>query len=204
MDKFDSIIRWSPNRARDEFLHLDFRRHTVQIYAPTGHARPGKFDYEALYPHGDLPKTSNYNTYDWSPIQHGLVALGTSNGGVQLLKADDDSYTTLNLPLKLQRTCQSVAFNTTGLLAVGLDRVRNDSCLQIWDVNQCVSGWEQSTPDSLTPTTTTVEPFKKMEASVSVASIRFFEDQPQTLIAGIKSQGAIRIHDLRGEYLSLL
>lgn len=203
MDKYDSIIRWFPNRTRDEFLHVDFERHTIKIHAATGHARLGQFDYKPLYSPIDLPKLTSYTTYDWSPTQDGLVAVGTSNGEVQLLKVDDVSYATLNLPLKLQRSCQSVAFNTTGLLAVGLDRVRNDSCLQIWDVNQCLSGWDQTKPGYPAPITTIVEPFKKLEASVSVASIRFFEDQPQTLVAGIKSQGYIRIHDLRGEYPSL-
>ncbi|UKZ80690.1 hypothetical protein TrVFT333_008453 [Trichoderma virens FT-333] len=37
---------------------------------------------------------------------------------------------------------------------------------------------------------------KRFEPSVSVSSIKFFEDSPQVLAAGIKGQG-VRIHDLR-------
>jgi hypothetical protein len=43
-----------------------------------------------------------------------------------------------------------------------------------------------------------LEPRKKLEASVSITAIRFFEDQPQTLVVGVKNQ-SVRIHDLRGQ-----
>ena len=124
------------------------------------------------------------------------MAVGTGQGEVHLLRVDDNSNAYLTLPLKLQRPCQSVTFNTTGLLAVGLDRVRNDSCLQIWDVNQRLAGWDSNNKGWNVPAMT-LEPRKKLEASVSITSIRFFEDQPQTLVVGVKNQ-SVRIHDLRG------
>ncbi|CAI4211826.1 unnamed protein product [Parascedosporium putredinis] len=42
----------------------------------------------------------------------------------------------------------------------------------------------------------------RLEPSVSVSSIRFFEDSPQTLVVGIKAQG-LRIHDLRARHHDL-
>ena len=38
---------------------------------------------------------------------------------------------------------------------------------------------------------------RKLEASLSITSVRFFEDQPQTLVLGVKNQ-SVKIHDLRG------
>jgi len=188
MDKNEGIIRWSPNRDRDEFLSINLNHRIVQLYAATGHARAGKFDYEQLTKYNDFPHP---NTYDWSSVDRGLVAIGTAHGDVQLLRVGDDSNKAINLPLKLQRPCQTVAFNTTNLLAVGLDRVRNDACLQIWDVNQCIASGS-------TNPSAPFDAIKKLEASVSVTSVRFFEDQPLTLVAGLKNQ-CVRIHDLRGE-----
>jgi WD40 repeat protein len=193
MDRNEGIIRWSPNPSRSEFMTFNLNYRVVQIYEATGHAQPGRFDYQKLSKHNEFPLL---NTYDWSPANRALVAIGTSHGEVHLLRVDDDSNAATTFPLKLSRPCQSVAFNTTGLLAVGLDRVRNDSCLQIWDVNQRLADWDPKKPGLNLPATT-MEPKKKLEASVSVTSIRFFEDQPQTLVAGIKNQ-TVRIHDLRG------
>lgn len=192
MDRNEGIVRWSPNPARDEFMTINLNHRIVQIYEPTGHAKPGHFEYQKVSKFNEFPPLS---TYDWSPTIPGLVALGTTHGEVHLLRVDDGSNSYITLPLKLQRLCQSVGFNTTGLLAVGLDRVRNDSCLQIWDVNQRLAGYDPKKPGWNGPVVT-LEP-TKLEASVSITSVRFFEDQPQTLVAGVKNQ-SLRIHDLRG------
>ncbi|KAG0651851.1 SEH-associated 4 [Hyphodiscus hymeniophilus] len=191
MDRNEGIVRWSPNPTRDEFLTFNLNQRVLQIYEPKGHANPGRFEYQNVSRFHDFPHLA---TYDWSPTIPGLVAIGTSHGEVHLLRVDDDSNSYITLPLKLQRLCQSVAFNTTGLLAVGLDRVRNDSCLQIWDVNQRLEGWDPKQPGWNVPAVT-LDP-KKLEASLSITSVRFFEDQPQTLVVGVKNQ-SVKIHDLR-------
>src|ERR1700722_19302753 len=192
MERNDGIIRWSPNPVRNEFMAINLNHRIVQVYEATGNARPGLFDYQKISKHNEFP---SLNTYDWSPVFPGLVAMGTSRGDITLLRVDDDSNQVLTLPLKVPRPCQSVGFNTTGLLAVGLDRVRNDSCLQIWDINQRLAGYDPKKSGWNGPVVT-LEP-KKLEASVSITSVRFFEDQPQTLVAGVKNQ-SVRIHDLRG------
>jgi hypothetical protein len=194
MDRNEGIIRWSPNLSRDEFMVFNLNNRVVHLYEATGYAQPGNFDYEKVSKHTEFPAI---NTYDWSPVNRGLVAVGTGQGEVHLLRVDDNSNASLTLPLKLQRPCQSVTFNTTGLLAVGLDRVRNDSCLQIWDINQRLAGLDLNTKGWSVPTMN-LEPRKKLEASVSITAIRFFEDQPQTLVVGVKNQ-SVRIHDLRGQ-----
>ncbi|KAG6365178.1 hypothetical protein INS49_006786 [Diaporthe citri] len=186
------LLKWSPNANRDSFLHINLQHRVVQLYEPTGHAHRGRFDYRKVSKHDDVPPLT---TYDWSPSTPGLVAVGTSTGIVNLLRVDDSSNAYMELGLKVARTCLAVAFNTTGLLAVGLDRVRNDQCLHIWDVNRLStihasgSGFSASTEPFR-------EPWKRLEHNASISSIKFFEDNPQTLVVGIKGSG-LRLHDLR-------
>ncbi|KAF4124210.1 hypothetical protein GMORB2_5926 [Geosmithia morbida] len=180
------LVKWSPNPSIDSFVHVNLQHRVVQLYEPTGHARNGRFDYDKISRHDDFPPLT---TYDWSPTNPGLLAVGTGTGIVNLLKIDDNSNSFAELGLKMTRTCQAVAFNTTGLLAVGLDRVRMDQSLHIWDVSRL-----SSTDKGLSKEVT--EPKNRLEPSVSISSIKFFEDSPQTLVAGIKSQG-LRMHDLR-------
>lgn len=195
MDRGEGIIRWSPNRTRDEFLSINVNYRILQLHKPTGQIVPEQFDYEDVAKYTDF---QGFGTYDWSPTNPGLVALGTKSGEVHLLRVDDGSNDSMILPLKLQRTCQAVAFNTTGLLAVGLDRVRNDQCLHIWDINQRLSNWDPAKKGWQTPPFP-ADPLHKLEASVAITSTRWFEDQPQTLVVGVKNQ-SVRIHDLRGSF----
>ena len=190
------LVKWSPNSSVDAFVHINLQYRVVQLYEPMGHARKGRFDYQKISRHDDFPPLT---TYDWSPTNPGLLAVGTGAGVVNLLRIDDGSNAFVELGLKMTRTCQAVAFNTTGLLAVGLDRVRMDQSLHIWDVGRLDSLDNKGLPQDLAGL---AEPKYRLEPSVSISSIRFFEDSPQTLVAGIKAQG-LRIHDLRGQFLRL-
>ena len=73
-----------------------------------------------------------------------------------------------------------------------------DQSLQVWDVNRLSASGSQKRgfPSGAI---SLVEPRNRLEPSVSVSSLKFFEDSPQTLVAGIKGQG-VRIHDLRGKF----
>jgi len=200
MDRGEGIVRWSPSSARDEFLTINVTYRVLERHKAVGHAVPELFEHFEVSNHSDVPAMT---AFDWSPRVGGLIAIGTKGGEVHLLRVDDNSNDSIILPLKLQRACQAVSFNTTGLLAVGLDRVRNDQCLQIWDINQRLSkwdptrrGWQASSPASF-------DPVYRLEPSVAVSSVKFFEDQPQTLVVGVKNQ-SVRIHDLRGMILGIL
>lgn len=212
MDRSDSgLIRWSPHASRDSFLHINLQHRVIQLYEPTGLARPnGRFEHRKLAKHDDFPPLT---TYDWSPTVPGLVAVGTSTGVVNLLRVDDNSNAYLELGLKISRTCQAVAFSTAGRLAVALDRVRSDTCLHIWDVSRLsgggsgggsgVGGSGNGSVVAGFPAGVELpsEPVDRLELNASVSSVRFFEDNPNVLVAGVKGQG-LRIHDLRG--ISLL
>ncbi|KOS17197.1 SEH-associated protein 4 [Escovopsis weberi] len=186
------LVKWSPNASVDSFVHINLQHRVVQLYEPTGHARKGRFDYAKVSRHDDFPPLT---TYDWSPENPSLLAVGTGDGIVNLLRIDDNSNAYVEIGLKMARMCQAVSFNTTGLLAVGLDRVRLDQSLQVWDINRLSSAASQRVgfPDDVGSFT---DPRYRLEPSVSVSSIKFFEDSPQVLVAGIKGQG-VRIHDLR-------
>ncbi|KAI1854558.1 hypothetical protein JX266_000676 [Neoarthrinium moseri] len=193
------LIKWSPNPAYNNFLHVNLTHRVVQVYEPTGHAQHGRFDFKKLSKHDDFPPLT---TYDWSPSIPGLVAVGTASGIVNLLRIDDNSNAYMELNLRVSRLCHAVAFNTGNLLAVGLERVRNDQCLHIWDVNR-VSSLDPNTPGFPLDNSTILEPYQRLEPSVAVSSVKFFEDSPQTLAVGIKNQG-IRVYDLRDPHGSVI
>ncbi|EJT81906.1 hypothetical protein GGTG_01880 [Gaeumannomyces tritici R3-111a-1] len=188
------LIKWSPNAKFDSFLHINLQHRVVQVYEPEGHAKNGSFQYKKLSQHDDFPPLT---TYDWSPSMPGLLAVGTQAGIVNLLRIDDNSNAYLELNLKMARTCQAVAFSTQGMLAVGLDRVRSDQCLYVWDVNRLSEMNSDSAskgfPSGIDPF---IEPAVRREPSLSVSSVKFFEDNPNTLVVGIKTSG-LRIHDIR-------
>jgi WD40 repeat protein len=165
MDRTEGIIRWSPSAARAQFLAFNLNYRVLQLYEAKGRAQPGVFEHQPLSRYIDIP---SLNTFDWSPVVEGLVAVGTSNGELQLLRVDDNSNDVLSLTIKQPRACQAVSFNTTGLLAIGLERVRNDGSLQIWDVNQRLTGWDASLPGWKVPNNM-IEPQKFESASVSLA-----------------------------------
>ena len=192
------LVRWSPNADVDSFIHVNVNHRVVQLYRPTGYAKTGRFEYQNVSKHEDFPILTSF---DWSPTLTGVVAVGTPTGVVNLLKIDDDSNAYTELSLKMSRTCQAVSFSTKNLLAVGLDRVRSDRSLNIWDVNRLstsarpIDGGQAAHgfPKGMEAFD---DPIDVREPSVSVSSVRFFEDQPSTLVVGIKGQG-LRIHDLR-------
>ncbi|KAI8635058.1 WD repeat domain-containing protein [Xylariaceae sp. FL1651] len=186
------LIKWSPNPSDDSFLHVNLQHRVVQLYKPTGHAQRGRFDYEKVAKFDEIPPLS---TYDWSPAYPGFVAIGTASGTVNIVNLNDKSNHYLEQKLKFTRFCQAIAFNTGTLLAVGLERVRNDQCLQVWDINR-LANIDPSVSWSSLDGSILGEAVHRLEPSTTVSSTKFFEDSPQTLVVGIKNQG-IRIYDLR-------
>ncbi|KAK4639533.1 hypothetical protein QC761_709150 [Podospora bellae-mahoneyi] len=196
MDRSEpGLIKWSPNASYSSFIHINIQHRMIQLYEPTGQAQRGRFEYRKVAKHADIPPLTSY---DWSPSMPGLVAVGTSTGVVNLLRVDDNSNAYLELELKMSRTCHAVAFNTMGKLAVALERVRNDNCLYIWDVNR-LSGIDSSVRGFPTNISAPSDPIDRLEPSVSVSSVKFFEDDPNLLVAGIRGTG-LRLHDLRDHH----
>lgn len=186
----ETAIRWSECSTLSEqrFLIADvngrsFKRCKISSYDGT------ELQHQEISTYSKVPP---FRAFDWAPHDERLAAVGQWSGEVTILRIDD-SMANISLPAKHQRLCNAVAFGRTELLAAGLERVRNDFCLNVWDVNQRL------------PTVTSpggrsskgfVEPYRKFASSEAISSIKFYSAQPEVLVAGIKGRG-IRIYDLR-------
>ncbi|KAF9885745.1 hypothetical protein FE257_012630 [Aspergillus nanangensis] len=181
----ETAIRWSPSSTTTEqrFLSVDVTGKAFRLCKVTafdGH----NLEHEVLSTHTKVPA---FRAFDWSPIDESLVAVGQSSGDATILRMNSESQESFSFPIRHQRYCNAVAFSTHGLLAAGLDRVRNDFCLNIWDVNQRLA---------MRGSKGYVEPLRKLASSEPITSIKFFKDQPDTLVTGVKGQ-FLRIYDLR-------
>ncbi|BFZ63774.1 hypothetical protein YB2330_004906 [Saitoella coloradoensis] len=97
----------------------------------------------------------------------------------------NDQVDPIVLPVKQQRACNAAAFNTTGLLATGLSKVRNDFCLMLWSTNAADRGSSRN-----------AVPISQLAPSEAVSSVSFFPDNPNHLVAGVGLKW-IRLFDIR-------
>ena len=184
----ESAIRWSPSStaAEQRFLSVDVAGKAFRLCRVAGFDG-GKVQHEVI---STLANTPPFRAFDWSTSNENLIAVGQSSGEATILRLDADPKESLSFPVRNQRYCNAVAFSTHGLVASGLDRVRNDFCLNIWDVNQRLGPSGGSTRGF-------PEPLRKLASSEPITSIKFFRDHPDTLVTGVKGQ-FVRIYDLRG------
>ncbi|KAL4780770.1 WD40-repeat-containing domain protein [Aspergillus varians] len=185
----DRAIRWSPSSttAQQRFLSVDVTGKVFRLCKVTSFDNQSQsLQHEVLSTHTKVPA---FRAFDWSPVDESLVAVGQSSGDATILRMreGDDSQESFSFPVRHQRYCNAIAFSTHGLLAAGLDRVRNDFCLNIWDVNQRLA---------MRGAKGHVEPLRKLASSEPITSVKFFRDQPDTLVTGVKGQ-FVRIYDLR-------
>ncbi|KAL4906606.1 hypothetical protein BDW74DRAFT_135640 [Aspergillus multicolor] len=183
----DRAIRWSPSStpAEQRFLSVDVTGKVFRLCKVTSFSGE-TLSHSILSTHTRVPA---FRAFDWSPVDESLVAVGQSSGDATILRMreGDDSQESFSFPVRHQRYCNAIAFSTHGLLAAGLDRVRNDFCLNVWDVNQRLA---------MRGAKGHVEPLRKLASSEPITSVKFFRDQPDTLVTGVKGQ-FVRIYDLR-------
>ena len=185
----ESAIRWSPSSTPTEqrFLSVDVTGKSFRLCRVIGFDGL-KLRHQVI---STLTEVPLFRAFDWSTSNENLIAVGQSSGEATILRLDANVKESLSFPVRNQRYCNAVAFSTHGLVASGLDRVRNDFCLNIWDVNQRLgpAGGSKGFP----------EPLRKLASSEPITSIKFFRDQPDTLVTGVKGQ-FVRIYDLRGVF----
>ncbi|KAI5254357.1 WD40 repeat-like protein [Aureobasidium subglaciale] len=173
----EAAIRWSPLSTPDQarFLLADVAGNALTLYETRFLNRQG-IQYKPI---ARREKVNNFTAFDWSRTDDSLVALGLSSGNAELYRFDDsassDPVALFNI--KTQRRCNTIAFNTQNLLAVGLDRVRHDNCLTVYDIESN-------------------EAYSRLCVSEAVTSIRFFPHHPQQMLAAVSRQ-TIRLYDLR-------
>lgn len=182
----EAAIRWSPHStpSNPRFLIIDVAGNRLRL-CQIENVIKSKVSYKQICIRDKLP---NYTAFDWSKKDASIVGIGSASGEAILVVLDPDKPDNEHLhsfPIRHQRKCNSIAFSNKNLLATGLDRVRNDVCLNIYDLND-------------SRFTTKDEPYKKLASSEAISSIKFFAGQPDTLVAGVSRQ-YVRIYDLRGE-----
>ncbi|EOD51122.1 putative ubiquitin-protein ligase e3 protein [Neofusicoccum parvum UCRNP2] len=183
----EAAIRWSPHSQQQSphFIVVDVAGNRLRL-CEVEHVYKSTVRWKQLAARDKLP---NFTAFDWSKTHEHFVAIGSASGEASLLEIDaarPNSDLTQSFPIKHQRKCNSIAFSTSNLLATGLDRVRNDFCMNIYDLNVGSFTAQQ-------------EPYKKLASSEAITSIKFFPGHPQTLVAGVSRQ-CIRIYDLRAQY----
>ncbi|KAL9029091.1 MAG: hypothetical protein Q9196_002634 [Gyalolechia fulgens] len=187
----ETAIRWSSSSTVNEqrFLLVDVSGRSLRHCIVENY--DGKdLTYQTLSVTRNLPA---FRAFDWSPHNESILAVGEWSGSATVLRLQDEQSIPFSLPVKSQRPVNAIAFAKTGTLAVGLERVRNDFSLNIWDAEHCLL----ATPSPIAgPGRSVLEPVRKFASSEGVTSIKFFHGQPGTLIAGVKG-ACIRLYDLR-------
>ncbi|KAJ3504260.1 hypothetical protein NLJ89_g8024 [Agrocybe chaxingu] len=169
----------------------------------------------------------------WSPDPafEDLMAVGLSTGKVDLIRLEAGKQAqknnvlsngpTVTLPVRNTRSCNALAFNNAdpNYLAVGLDKVRGDSSLVIWDISPSVPSLtiplanpgDSSVLNILSPRQPRPEPrIPRLETQARidprvlqhhaptevVSSLAFLPSSTHLLLAGI-SHRWLRLFDLR-------
>lgn len=182
----EAAIRWSPHStpATPRFLIVDVAGNRLRLCQVVD-TKNGKISYKQISQRDKLP---NFTAFDWSKTDESFVAVGSASGEANLVQVDSErssqSQFIYSFPIRNQRKCNSIAFSTNNVLATGLDRVRNDFCMNIYDLNA-------GSP------TLQAEPYRKLASSEAVFSVKFLPSDPNLLIAGVARQ-CIRLYDLRG------
>ena len=129
----EAAIRFSqnslPGQAEQYFLKVDVAGRAIQLYNITG-KRKGTLQHVLVYASNKLQP---FRAFDWHPSEATLVAIGQTGGEAALVSLTDPHQQPVSFPVRSQRSCNAVGLNTKNWIAIGLDKVRNDVCLNIWE-----------------------------------------------------------------------
>lgn len=83
----------------------------------------------------------NITCLDYSGTVSGTIGIGEKEGFVKIVNILTNE-TSISVRAKHRRCVNSIAMSSSGLVAMGLDRHKQDSSLQVWDVNYQQMGEE--------------------------------------------------------------
>ncbi|KAJ3328464.1 hypothetical protein HDU76_009908 [Blyttiomyces sp. JEL0837] len=168
-----------------------------------------------------LPESTPIKCFDWSS-EPNVFAVGYTTGRTSILRYTTGSTEDMSRGIESMhefmprhmRACNAVAFcpQYPQLLLAGLDKVRNDYCLLIWNVetsgaplsanaNGKLNGNDLA-PSAMGSTTSMVsQPQYQFGTSEAVSSASWFSQENQSLVAGM-GQKWIRVFDLRKDTTS--
>jgi hypothetical protein len=108
---------------------------------------------------GRNQSNTNYNT-------------SSNNNTIQQSYYQQQQYPVLGV--KMSRPCNVVSFSKTHphLLAAGLDKVRNDPCLLVWDISRSLDSYSNTPSGSQTPTSSnyTIRGQSQQESRASITN----------------------------------
>ena len=186
----DNAIRFQANDGPEQqFLHVDVGGRALRLCRIIG-KKGDMFSWEVVTAN---PKVPLFRAFDWHPSNELLVAVGQSSGEASVVRLDD-AQGIYAFQSGKPRLCNAVALNSQNLLAAGLDKVRTDFCLNVWDIQQRMNSPASAKASNMTRSQ--AEPLHKLAGSEPITSLKFFRDQPSTMVAGVKGQ-FIRVYDLR-------
>jgi SEA/GATOR complex protein SEA4/MIOS len=183
----ETAIRWSPHSTaqRPYFVILDVVRSRLDFCEATfsKSQSPGSPTVQwKLLRHRD--KLPSYTAFDFSRVDPYVIGLGGDSGEASIVSLNPDSgkdsEPISTFGVKSQRKCNSIAFSLNNYIATGLERVRTDSGLYVFDLNNGNSS----------------RPIRTLSMGEGITSIKFFGRDPHLLLAGVQRQ-SIRLYDLR-------
>ena len=186
----ETAIRFSQNSQSDtdqRFLHVDVTGKSFKLCSIT-EKQNRRVQYSVI---ASSTKVPAFRAFDWHPTNEDLVVVGQAGGEATLLNIANGQHDSVSFSVRSQRLCNAVSLNSQNVLAAGLDRVRTDFCLNIWDFNQRLPE-----PGSKGFSKSYSEPLHKLASGETITSLKFFQDDPQLLVAGVKGQ-FVRLYDLR-------
>ncbi|CAN6603480.1 SEH-associated protein 4 [Trichomonascus vanleenenianus] len=167
-----------------------------QYFVSLGPARDELSLYESAYKNRSYTTEKRFSRsefdsigcYAYSIENFGLAACGQSNGTIHVMNLSKPDLAPLKLRPKQSRPCNAISFNSNGIIAAGLDKVRNDGSLLLWNI-------EHYATTSSVGDDSAKKPIDSFLPNEMVSSTTFLKAQPNSLLCG--SYKFIREIDLR-------
>ena len=131
----ETAIRFSQNSiagAEQRFLNVDVVGKSFKLCKITDRGEKN-LRYKTVTSSTKVPP---FRAFDWHPVNENLIVVGQASGEATLINIAEGQRDSVSFQVRSQRLCNAVSLNSQNLLAAGLDRVRTDVCLNIWDFTQ--------------------------------------------------------------------
>ncbi|VDI39836.1 WD repeat-containing protein mio [Mytilus galloprovincialis] len=203
-------VLWSPINS-DKFLSYcgtKINLYNVIKYEEKigSHGTQGKILSEdsVAVPQGEQLEINLLKTVEWcpKPEHDDVIACGLVNGKVQLRSFDKDSNSDLvdkEFVPRHPRHCLYLFWNhmDSSLLAEGLDKSRNDSCILIWNVKSGGEYERQRYSSNTSESSSIYKPFLEIgNYNDMTASFSWFRKDSRLFVCGMNNRH-LRIYDLR-------
>ncbi|CCF59142.1 hypothetical protein KAFR_0G01090 [Kazachstania africana CBS 2517] len=137
MGLIKKVTTWSQDPQRLDYLSVNPTRDEVTHYK----VNPQIESDESIEKTQTMKDFVNITCLDYSETVPGMVGIGEREGFVKIFDIFQNEQE-LCVRAKQQRCVNSIGINNVGMVAMGLDRIRHDSSLKVWDVNYQKQGEE--------------------------------------------------------------